>query len=70
LFAVARKRAGGAGGGPAKPGAAAAPPAAAPAPAPAPAAAASEWQAVQHPETGATYYYNPTTGETAWELPA
>jgi len=33
-------------------------------------AAGSPWQAVKHPETGQTYYYNATTGETSWTLPA
>jgi len=40
--------------------------------APTPAAAAalpSAWQAVKT-DAGETYYYNPTTGETSWTLPA
>lgn len=68
--AFARKRAGGGGAaaGLASPSSKVA---AAAAPSPAPAVAAdSPWQPVQHPETGQTYYYNATTGETAWTVPA
>lgn len=31
---------------------------------------ASGWQPVVDPESGKTYYYNPTTNETSWTLPA
>lgn len=30
----------------------------------------SEWQPVVDPESGKTYYYNPTTNETSWTLPS
>ena len=29
----------------------------------------SHWTAAQDDESGSTYYYNSTTGETAWEIP-
>ena len=32
--------------------------------------AAAEWQEVVHPESGQTYFFNATTGETSWERPA
>lgn len=31
---------------------------------------ASAWQSVVDPASGKTYYYNPTTNETSWTLPA
>jgi len=64
--AVPGARPGGPAGGGATSGAAAVPVEVADAPAP---AAASDWQALTTPE-GQTYYYNATTGETSWELPA
>lgn len=38
-------------------------------PPPAAAAVPSAWQAVKT-DAGETYYYNATTGETSWTLPA
>ena len=29
----------------------------------------SQWQSAVDPESGNTYYYNPDTSETSWELP-